>query len=157
MIDKIDSVKKTLIIDRPVNETFNLFINIGDWWPKEYTWSKEKLENIFIEQKKNGMCIEKGPFNFECDWGRVIHWNPPYGLVFTWQISPKREPEPNPDKASEVEVNFTEEENSRTRVELEHRCFEKHGDDAKEYREALDSELGWKYILNRYEEYVCAS
>ena len=149
-----DSLKRVIIVNKPIDEAFDKFVQLENWWPKEYTWSKEKLEHIFIEPRKDGKCIEKGPFNFECDWGRVINWDPPYGLVFTWQISPNRVPEPNPDKASEVEVNFSEEENNRTRVELEHRCFSNHGDGAEEYRDALDSDIGWKYILNQYEKHV---
>ena len=55
------------------------------------------------------MCFEVGPHGFRCDWGRVLAWQPPRRLVFTWQISPSRVPDPDPDHASEVEVSFAEE------------------------------------------------
>ncbi|MFB6319556.1 hypothetical protein [Saccharicrinis sp. FJH54] len=45
---------------------------IGNWWPKAYTWSQEKLIAMEINARKDGLCTETGPFGFRCDWGRVI-------------------------------------------------------------------------------------
>jgi uncharacterized protein YndB with AHSA1/START domain len=121
----------------------------GEWYPPEYTWSQAVLEKIAIEPREGGACYELGPHGFRCDWGRVIVWEPPHRLVFTWQVSPRREPVPDPARASEVEVRFEAEESS-TRVELEHRLFSRHGEDAAGYRRAMDSEHGWAYMLGRY-------
>ena len=90
-------------------------------------------------------CFELGPHGFRCDWGRVTVWEPPHRLVFRWQIGAQREPVPDPQRASEVEVRFADGE-----VRLEHRGFERHGPDAENYRAALASEQGWPYILGRY-------
>jgi len=88
-----------------------------------------------------------GPHGFSCDWGRVLDCEPPRRLVFTWQISPDRTPQPDPERSSEVEVTFEETETG-ARVCVEHRAFERHGEEGEGYRQALDSEHGWPYMLD---------
>jgi uncharacterized protein YndB with AHSA1/START domain len=105
---------------------------------------------IGIEPREGGHCFELGPGGFHCDWGTVLTWDPPNRLVFAWQIAPSRAPEPNPAKASEVEVRFAPEGPLATRVQLEHRGFARHGDDGEAYRHALDSPQGWTMMLDRY-------
>lgn len=122
----------------------------ASWYPSEYTWSQDVLETIGMEGREGGRCFECGPEGFWIDWGRVLAWNPPDRLLFSWQISPRREPAPDPKKASVVELRFHEEGPQSTRVEFEHRDFSRHGEDAEGYREALGSEQGWPYILGRY-------
>jgi uncharacterized protein YndB with AHSA1/START domain len=107
------------------------------------------LDTIAIEPRAGGRCFERGPHGFECDWGRVLAYDPPRRLAFLWQISPRREPVSDPARASEVEVVFVAEVDT-TRVELTHRGFERHGDGAAEYREAMASEQGWPYLLRCY-------
>jgi uncharacterized protein YndB with AHSA1/START domain len=132
-------------------EAFARFVDhLGDWWPSEYTWSEAALEGIGIEPREGGMCFEHGPHGFRCDWGRVLTVDRPRSVVLTWQIGPNREPVPDPSKASEVEVRFEPEDETTTRVELEHRGFDRHGAAAENYRAALASEQGWPYILSRY-------
>jgi uncharacterized protein YndB with AHSA1/START domain len=80
----------------------------------------------------------------------VLVWEPPRRLVLAWQISPERAPEPDPAKASEVEVRFVAEGPSVTRVELEHRGFERHGAGGAGYRAGMGAPQGWPYILDRY-------
>jgi uncharacterized protein YndB with AHSA1/START domain len=120
------------------------------WWPREYTWSQEVLETIAIEPRVGGRCFERGPNGFECDWGRVLAWEPPHRIAFTWQIGPSREPVPNPARAGEVEVRFLADQGAGTRVELEHKGFARHGDAGPGYREAMGSEMGWPLILERF-------
>lgn len=129
---------------------FQLFAQgLGGWWPAEYTWSGECLESICIEPFEDGRCYERGPHGFQCDWGRVLVWDPPRRLVFSWQIGPDRAPQPDPAKAGEVEVSFTATKSGGTAVELEHRGFASL-DGGSAYREALSAEAGWPYILSRY-------
>ncbi len=147
----IEPIRKTVTVQVPVKEAFSFFIDkLSEWWPAEYTWSQNVLEHIAITPRKNGRCYESGPHGFECDWGRVLEYDPPDRVVFTWQISPRREPEPNPDKASEVEVQFKASGEAGTLVELEHRNIERHGDGAEEYFKGLNSPMGWEYMLDKY-------
>lgn len=134
----------------PVERAFALFVDeLASWWPAEYTWSGDVLDTIAIEPRVGGMCFERGPHGFRCDWGRVLTLRRPDRIVFSWQIGPNREPVPNPELASEVEVRFAAVE-AGARVELEHRGFTRHSGGAADYRAALESPQGWPYILDRY-------
>jgi len=124
-----DSIKLNLTVPVSANQAFEAFIKeIHSWWPREYTWAGEVLEIIAIEPFKNGRCFERGPHGFECDWGRVLAYESPNRIVFTWQIAPDRVPEPNPEKISEIETVFVEKQKSETQVKFEHRYFSKHGE-----------------------------
>ena len=79
--------------------------------------------------------------------GRCIVWEPPKRLVLAWQITHEWGYEPDLAKASEVEVRFTPEPDGTTRVDLEHRHFERHGPGAESIRTAVSSEGGWGMLL----------
>ena len=148
-----DTVERTFTVPVTPERAFSVFTSeMAAWWPREYTWAKDALETIGIEPEEGGRCFERGPHGFACDWGRVTEWDPPRRLAFLWQISPTRAPEPNPERASEVEVRFEADGTEATRVTLEHRVFSNHGEGAAEYRTAMDSAKGWTYILDRYRE-----
>jgi len=144
-------IRRSVTVDAPPARAFAVFSEqLEEWWPPEYSWSQDVLEAIGIEPHEGGLCFERGPHGFRCDWGRVIAWEPPERLAFLWQIGPDRVPVPDPAKASEVEVRFAAEGPSTTRVEVEHRAFARHGDGGAGYREGLDSPQGWPYMLDRY-------
>jgi uncharacterized protein YndB with AHSA1/START domain len=143
-----DSVRHSVNVGRRAAGAFSLFVEeFQTWWPREYTWSQDVLEAIGIEPGIDGMCYERGPHGFRCDWGRVLVWEPPRRLEFTWQISPRREPVPNPTLASVVGVSFDERSDGSTQVSLEHWGFERHGSGSAEYQAAMGSAHGWPYIL----------
>jgi uncharacterized protein YndB with AHSA1/START domain len=151
MTSRIPSIRVTVEIGLPAQRAFALFTqHFALWWPRQYSWSQEVLEDIGVELKEGGLCFERGPHGFRCDWGRVLHWEPPHRLVLAWHISPRREPQPNPEKASTIEVTFTALTPARTHIDLEHRDFERHGEGAEQYREGLASPEGWPRILDRY-------
>jgi uncharacterized protein YndB with AHSA1/START domain len=145
-----DVLRNSRDVGVSVPRAFEVFtVGLGTWWIPEFTWSgPDALDMIGIEPGVDGKCYEIGPYGFRCDWGRVTVWEPPNRLAFTWQIGPDRVPQPDPAKASEVEVLFHPEGEARTRVELEHRGFERHGEAGAGYREAL--EAGWDQLLARY-------
>jgi uncharacterized protein YndB with AHSA1/START domain len=146
-----DVVRHTLTVPVSADRAFALFTEeFATWYPREYTWSQDVLDTIAIEGREGGRCFERGPHGFWVDWGRVLVWDPPRRLAFSWQISPRREPVPDPEKSSEVEIRFHEDEAQSTRVEFEHRGFSRHGEGAEGYRQAMGSERGWSYILDRY-------
>ncbi len=145
------TIRHAVTVELPPEEAFARFVDdLRHWWPSEYTWSQSALVEIAIEARYGGKCFEIGPHEFRCDWGRILEFQPPRRLVLSWQISPRREPVPDGRRASEVEFRFEGERKGVTRVELEHRGFERHGDGAQDYRAALASDQGWPYILGRY-------
>lgn len=150
-------VTSRLWVPANADHAFEVFtLRLSDWWVKEYTWSgPDALVDIGIEAGEGGMAYEIGPHGFRADWGRVLVWQPPHRLVLTWQIGADRAPVPDPAQASEVEVQFRPEQGGRTRVEVEHRHFDRHGRDAEGYREALTA--GWYELLSRYAAAVTAT
>lgn len=150
-VDQIEPIRRAVRVDMPVAQAFEEFVTgFPRWWPPEYTWSGDVLDTVMIEPRLDGRCFERGPHGFEVDWGRVIVWEPPLRLVFTWQITPTRMPQPNPELASEVDVQFEPERNATSRVQLEHRGFERHGPGGAVYREDMNAREGWTYLLERY-------
>jgi uncharacterized protein YndB with AHSA1/START domain len=145
-----EPIRQAVTVPVPVDRAFSAFAGLARWWPREYTWAADTLEDIGIEPREGGHCFERGPDGFTCHWGRVLTWDPPARLVLVWQIAPDRVPEPNPAKASEVEVRFHPAGTSGTRVELEHRAFARHGDSGDTYRQAMASPEGWPLLLDRY-------
>jgi uncharacterized protein YndB with AHSA1/START domain len=101
-----EPIRQSVAVAVPVDQAFAAFADLARWWPREYTWAGDTLEDIGIDPRQGGFCFERGPHGFTCHWGRVLTWDPPTRLVLTWQIAPDRAPEPNPAKASEVEVRF---------------------------------------------------
>jgi len=144
-------VQVIVTVDVPPERAFDVFTNgLGDWWMPEYTWSGPlALGRIGIEPREGGLCYEIGPYGFRVDWGRVLAWDPPRRVAFTWQISPERVPEPDPARASEVDVLFSA-DGAGTRVALTHRRFARHGEGAPAYRGGMS--VGWRQLLGRYAE-----
>ncbi|MFE9693426.1 SRPBCC family protein [Micromonospora sp. NPDC005806] len=144
------SLRSSLLAPASAEQAFAIFTgSLTDWWVREYTWSgPEALAELGVEPRAGGMFYEIGPYGFRNDWGRVLTWDPPRRLVFAWQIGADRVPVPDPAGASEVEVLFLPEGPERTRVEVEHRNFDRHGEAAEGYRKALTA--GWHELLSRY-------
>ncbi|TDC30094.1 SRPBCC family protein [Micromonospora sp. KC213] len=144
------ALRSTLLVPASAEQAFAVFTGaLIDWWVPEYTWSgPAALAELGMEPQAGGMLYEIGPYGFRSDWGRVVIWDPPKRLVFTWQIGPDRVPVPDPAQASEVEVLFLPDSSGGTRVEVEHRHFDRHGAAAEGYRQALTA--GWHELLSRY-------
>lgn len=146
-------ITKRLLVHSNSKNSFRKFVNeLNDWWPGEYTWSQKKPEEIKIDGRLGGLCTEIGPHGFRCDWGRVTEFESGERIAMKWQISMKREPVPDPDKASDIEVSFIE-RGGETEIVFSHSNFENHGEGWEEYLEAMDGEYGWDYILKRFKNF----
>ena len=144
-----DVVRHQVLVQGPAARVFTVFTEgLGRWWPREYSWSRRVLDTSLIEPQAGGRCTERTTYGNELDWGRVQIWEPPRRLVISWLIGPGRAPEPDPDRASEVEVRFVAEGPSTTTVEIEHRGFGRHGAEADRYRQEM--EQNWSRILERF-------
>jgi uncharacterized protein YndB with AHSA1/START domain/uncharacterized damage-inducible protein DinB len=130
---------------------FKVFTDGFDtWWPRAHHIGKQPLVKAVIEPRAGGRCFGREADGTECDWGRVLTWEPPHRFVLAWQIDPRWQYEPDITKASEVEIRFTPEAGGMTRVDLEHRNFERHGEGAGLIRTGVDGPSGWGDLLQLY-------
>jgi uncharacterized protein YndB with AHSA1/START domain len=133
------------VADSPA-EVFQLFTaHLGSWWPIAYTFSGPAFEDAAVEPRVGGRWFERDTNGTELSWGEVRVFEPPRRLVVTFAIGADRKPEKK-GEASEVEVRFNARDGG-TRVEVEHRDFERHGDDAAALRLGMNSPQGWPTIL----------
>lgn len=150
----MEKICKIIEVPVPVKTAFELFVSeFDEWWPKDYTWSQEKLVEIRPGKGPGALCTEIGPYGFRCDWGRITHWQKNMKIGLKWQIGPNREPVPDPTKASDLSLEFKGKEDASTVLVLEHEGFENHGQGAADYRDMMDGTMGWDYILNKYRQY----
>jgi uncharacterized protein YndB with AHSA1/START domain len=150
MTNATAAVSKVITVEAPRDRAFRVFTEeIGSWWPLEdYTIGSEKAETAVIEPAAGGRWYERGVDGSECEWGRVIAYEPPERVVLAWQIS--AEWRYDADIESEVEVRFVAESETRTRVELEHRGLEAYGDQAQHMQAIFDSPQGWGRLLEAF-------
>jgi len=146
----LNELTSTVTVPLTIDRAFELFFDLDRWWPIEYTSARGVDQEIVIEPHAGGFCYERGSNGFRCDWGRVLVFEPPRRLVLAWQITAAREPQPDPDKSSTLEVRLVPDGAQRTRVTIEHRDLDHHGAEAGEYRALMGSDSGWPFILGRY-------
>jgi uncharacterized protein YndB with AHSA1/START domain len=126
----------------PVEHAFDVFTaGIGSWWdPGHHILAAELAEMVF-EPYAGGHIIDRGTDGSECRWSRILAYEPPHRVCFSWDISLQWQLETDPAKASEIEVTFTPDGPDRTIVVLTHRHLDRHGDGWQTMRDAVSS--GW--------------
>ena len=144
-------VVRTITVATSRDRAFEVFTEqIGTWWPKEYSIGDTDMADFVVEPRVGGRWYEVGVDGAECDTGRVLVYEPPERVVFAWHINGEWQFDPDPEHASEVEVRFVAEGPASTRVELEHRQFERHGDGAASVHGAVGDTSGWNYCLGKF-------
>ena len=147
------SIKTDVVVDAPQEEAFRVFVEQFDQVkPREHNMLAVDIEESVFETRPGGRIYDRGVDGSECQWARVLAYEPPERLVFTWDISPHWQIESDLDRASEVEVRFIQESADRTRVELEHRHLDRHGDGWEGLREGVAGDQGWPLYLGRYRD-----
>ena len=151
------SVRTTVTVDAAIQRAFDVFTEgIASWWPAEHHILQAELADMTFEPRVGGHIVDRGVDGSECRWARVLSYEPPRRVLFSWDISPQWQLETDPAKASEVEVLFHAEGPDRTRVELEHRNLSRHGEGWEAMRAAVESEGGWRRGLDAFAEAVRA-
>jgi uncharacterized protein YndB with AHSA1/START domain len=136
------SVRTSITVDAPIARAFNVFTEgIGTWWNPEHHILEAQLAEMVFEPFVGGNIIDRGVDGSESRWSRVLEFDPPTRVVFSWDIDLHWQIETDPKKTSEVVVTFAADGRDRTHVELEHRNLDRHGDGWEQMRDAVGS--GW--------------
>ena len=144
-------VRKEIVVDAPVTRAFTVFTErFGDFKPREHNLLAAPIVETVFEPRVGGNIYDRAEDGSECRWARVLVYEPPARVVFSWDISPRWELEADPDNTSEVEVRFEAETDERTRVVLEHRHLDRHGPMWVAVRDGIDGDAGWPLYLARY-------
>ena len=142
-------VMRSVVVKADVARAFAAFTGrIGRWWPRTHSIGQTPQTDVLIEPRVGGRWYERGSDGSECEWGKVLSWDPPGRLILAWQVDANWQYDPT--LVLEVEITFTALEPGVTRVDLEHRNLEKYGDKATTVRDMLGSENGWQGILKSF-------
>ena len=153
MTKTMEAVTHSVLVPLDPDGAFELFTDrFADWWPKDsHHISEADAADVVLEPREGGRWYERADDGSECEWGYVKEIDRPERIVFAWQLTPDWKFDPDRAKATEVEVTFIAEEDG-TRVTLEHRGFEVHGEAGAGMRESVSSEGGWPQLLQLYRD-----
>jgi uncharacterized protein YndB with AHSA1/START domain len=151
------SVRTDIVVEAPIERAFRVFTQEFDRVkPREHNMLSVDIAETVFEPRVGGHIYDRGVDGSECRWARVLAYEPPKRVMFSWDISPHWQLESELEKASEVEVRFISEAPDRTRVELEHRHLDRHGDGWEGLRESVGDDQGWPLYLQRFAAAVAA-
>ena len=138
------SVRTSIVVEAPIERAFAVFTDgIGSWWNPEHHILEADLAEMVFEPREGGHVYDRGVDGSECRWARVLAYEPPSRIVISWDINAQWQLETNLEKTSEVEVRFAAEASDRTRVDLEHRNLDRHGEGWQQMRDAVGAPDGW--------------
>jgi uncharacterized protein YndB with AHSA1/START domain len=144
-------VHRQIVVEAPIERAFDVFTNrFGDFKPPEHNLLGAPLVDTTFEPRVGGNIFDRAADGSECRWARILVYEPPRRVIFSWDIGPTGQLETDPERTSEVEVRFFAEAADRTRVELEHRNLDRHGAGWEGIREGVDGHDGWPRYLARF-------
>jgi uncharacterized protein YndB with AHSA1/START domain len=144
-------VRRDIAVNAPIEVAFTAFTErFGDFKPKEHNLLGAPIAQTVFEPRVGGHIFDRGTDGSECRWARVLVYEPPHRVVFSWDIGPTWQVETELDNTSEVEVRFIAETPERTRVELEHRNLDRHGPGWEAVSDGVGHDAGWPLYLERY-------
>jgi uncharacterized protein YndB with AHSA1/START domain len=147
------ATRHSIVVEAPIERAFSVFTDgFGTFKPREHNMLQVEIAETVFETHVGGNIYDRGVDGSECRWARVLAYEPPDRVVFSWDISPQWQIETDLDKTSEVEVRFIAEASDRTRVELEHRNLDRHGPGWEAERDGVAGDGGWPLYLERFAE-----
>ena len=150
-------VRHHVVVAAARERAFETFTQrLGEFKPREHNLLGSPIASTVLEPRVGGHIIDTGEDGSECRWARVLAFEPPDRLVFSWDIGPTWQLE-DAEHSSEVELRFIPEGAAHTRVELEHRHLDRHGPGWPAVQEGVDSDQGGPLYLARYAALLEAS
>ena len=151
------STQHSIVVEAPIERAFSVFTDdFGSFKPPDHNLLDVEIAETVFESHVGGNIYDRGVDGSECRWARVLAYEPPNRVVFSWDISAQWQIETDLDKTSEVEVRFIAESPDRTRVELEHRNIDRHGEGWEGVREGVGGDQGWPLYLDRFAAQLAA-
>jgi uncharacterized protein YndB with AHSA1/START domain len=144
-------VRHEVLVGMSQEAAFWTFTELDRIKPREHNMLAVPIERTVLEQHVGGDVYDRGVDGTVCRWGRVLAFDPPQRLAFTWDIGPDWQVASDLARTSEVEVTFEAEGENRTRVTLAHRGIERHGDGWETMQAGVDAPDGWPLYLARYQ------
>lgn len=145
------TVRHDVVVNAPVERAFRVFIErFGDFKPREHNLLSVPIAETVFEPRVGGHIFDRGVDGSLCKWARILAFERPSRVLFTWDIGPTWQVESDLTRTSEVEVRFIAESTEHTRVELEHRHIERHGEGWQSVAIGVDGDGGWPLYLGRY-------
>ena len=149
------AVRTSVIVDVAIEQAFKVFTEeMGSWWDPDHHMLEGELAEMIFEPREGGHIIDRGVDGSECRWARVLAYEPPTRVAFSWDIDVEWKIETDLEKTSEVEIRFTADGPDRTVVELEHRNLDRHGDGWESMRDSVGAENGWGSGLARFAGFI---
>ena len=147
------TVRSSIVVEAPIERAFRVFTeDFGRFKPPEHNMLGVEIAETVFEPRVGGHLYDRGVDGSECRWARILAYEAASRVVFSWDISAQWQVETDHKKTSEVEVRFIAETPQRTRVELEHRNLERHGDGWEGVSAGVGSDDGWPLYLQRFAE-----
>ena len=145
------TIRWEIVVQAPIERAFAVFTErFGDFKPREHNLLASPIAETVFEPRVGGNIVDRAEDGSECRWARILAFDPPDRVVFSWDISPQWRIETDPEQTSEVEVRFVAEGPDRTRLELEHRHIDRHGPGWESVAEGIGGDQGWPLYLSRF-------
>jgi DNA-binding transcriptional ArsR family regulator/uncharacterized protein YndB with AHSA1/START domain len=148
-------VRASIVVAAPIAHAFKVFTeDFGSFKPPDHNLLKVGIAETVFEPKVGGFLYDRGVDGSVCRWARVLAYDPPRRVLLSWDISPEWRIEDDPSRTSEWEVRFIAETPDRTRVEIEHRHLDRHGEGWQGVRNGVAADQGWPLYLRRYADRI---
>ena len=145
------TVRHSVVVRGTPEQAFAAFTErMDEIKPREHNLLGSPIVSTTLEPRVGGHIVDRAEDGSECRWARVLAYDPPHRVVFSWDIGPSWHIEADLANASEVEVRFVAEDSEHTRVKLEHRHLDRHGPGWPSLREGVNDDQGWPLYLARY-------
>jgi len=143
--------RTTITVEAPIDRAFTVFTSgIGSWWPKGHHIGNVDLADVVIEGHPGGRWFQRAVDGSECEWGKVLTWEPPDRVELAWHLDADFVFDPDPERASRVEVRFTATGERTTRVDFAHADLDHVGERWPELLGEISEQGGWPVILEGF-------
>jgi uncharacterized protein YndB with AHSA1/START domain len=144
-------VRQHIVVPAPIEQAFKVFTErFGDFKPPDHNLLSSPITRTVFDPRVGGHITDHAVDGSQCRWARVLAYEPPDRVVFSWDIGPQWQIEANPELTSEVEVRFYTDSPGHTRVELEHRHIDRHGPGWQSVADGVNGAQGWPLYLGRF-------